>query len=131
MVTEVVTQKEETILQVLGFSEDLNFPEPMFRAWRHPEGYLLKVNKVCGRAFLKRLYSKETLARFAAAGVAADEEELFIEEEHVDEMMGELVNMFLESREDDEDDEDDATLRQKAINEVPPGCRYCYCILHR
>lgn len=104
MVTEVVTQKEETIIKVLGFSEDFNFTEPMFRVWRHPEGYLLKVNKVCGRAFLKRLYSKETLARFAAAGVAADEEELLIAEEHVDEMMGELVDMFLESRDDDEDD---------------------------
>lgn len=106
MITEVVTQKEETILQVLGFSEDLDFPEPMFRAWRHPKGYLLKVNKVCGRSFLKRLYSKETLARFAAAGVAADKEEIYIVEEHIDEMMGELVNMFLESREDDEDEDD-------------------------
>lgn len=107
MITEVVTQKEKLILEVLGFAEDLNFPEPMFRAWRHPEGYILKINKICGRAFLKRLYSKETLARFAAAGVAADKEELLSEEEHLDEMMGELVDMFLESREDNEDEYED------------------------
>lgn len=102
-----VTPKEEAILEVLGFSEDFNFPEPMFRAFRHPEGYLLKINKKCGRAFLKRLYSKETLSRFAAAGVAANDEELFIAEEHLDEMMGELVDMFLESREENEEEDEE------------------------